>query len=75
MKVERILTYSPEEAKVRVLRVVWTRGKVGDGAGYCSKLTFNIVNRIVGFERGFHSWRFTLCGLQMHYDRSYGGIW
>jgi len=60
---------------LRVARVVWERGTVGDGAGYSAKLSFALDPQMFRwFERDAATdWRFTLLGVRVHYCRSYGG--
>lgn len=75
MRIDTVLTYSPEEKKIRLLRIVKMVGKIGDGKGFCAKWTVNLIPRIFEFKRGWNEWRMTLLGCQIHYARSYGGSW
>ena len=58
---------------LRLTRVMWERGTVGDGRGYSAKLTLGLRPKL--FERGEEGcgWLLTVAGLRLHYQRSYGG--
>lgn len=60
----------------RVVRLLWVRGKVGDGTGYSAKLSIALDASIFrGVERDSKTdWRLTVLGVRLHYNRSYGGI-
>ena len=60
---------------LRVARVVWDRGTVGDGTGYSAKLSFALDPQMFRwFERDATTdCRFTFLGVRVHYCRSYGG--
>jgi hypothetical protein len=58
---KNVMTYSPDEKRYRVCRLVWTVGTVGDGKGYSCKLS-------VALQWAFPFLRLTL-------RRSYGGIY
>lgn len=66
--------YSPPERLLRLARFVWQTGKVGDGSGYSSKFTLGLRPALFGFRREWDGWLLTVCGLRLHYQRSYGGI-
>ena len=59
---------------VRLARLVWQRGKVGDGEGYSVKLSLALRPRLVEWRREADGWLGTLAGIRVHYRRSYGGI-
>lgn len=58
----------------RLLRVTWVRGTVGDGQGYSAKLSFGLRPVLFRWRRELFGWIVIICGLRIHYDRSYGGI-
>jgi hypothetical protein len=58
----------------RVARVVWQRGRVGDGTGYSSKLSLALRPRLFERRRAHDGWLCTVAGIRVHYQRSYGGI-
>ena len=60
MQVVSIFKYSPDEKLLRLFRIVWLRGIVGDGRGYSAKFSVSV-------EKHFPF----LC---FHYSRAYGGI-
>jgi len=74
MTFRRIFRYDPDNRLLRLFRVTWQRGTVGDGKGYSNKLTLGLRPRLFGFRREYGGWLLTLFGLRLHYDRSYGGI-
>lgn len=67
-----------EQARLfRVFRLMWDRGKVGDGAGYSSKFTFALWLSKHGLLRYFREEGggviVSILCLRFHYERSYGG--
>ena len=59
---------------IRLFRVMWKTGTVGDGEGYSSCLSVGLYPRLLCYRRESFGWRAWLFGLRLHYDRSYGGI-
>lgn len=75
MKLKTVFTWDPKHIKVRLFRLLWQHGVVGDGSGgYSAKLSINIVPVLLGFEREYFGWRLTILGLQFHHLKAYGGI-
>lgn len=82
-RLKPVLTWSPKERKIRVFRLIWTKG-AGPGAGgnnYSASFSFAIQ-----FKRLFlwcgedqmlpatrKHWRFYLPFMVVHYHRAYGG--
>lgn len=67
-------TVSKPERKVRLIRIVWSRkGGPGDGTGWSSKLSVNLRPRFVACSRDSHNLYVTLLGVQLHYQRHWGG--
>lgn len=67
-------TYSQRERKVRLFRVVWSRkGGPGDGTGWSSKLSVNLVPRLFAWKRDRFDFYVTVLGLQIHKQRHWGG--
>jgi len=66
----------PYERKVRLFRAVWSR-LGGPGAhnkrGYSAKLSFNLVPRAFQWKRERSDLRVAILGVQVHYQRHYGG--
>lgn len=58
---------------VRLFRLMWTRGTVGDGKGYSCKLSFAVRPTLFRFRREYGGWLLTLLGVRVHYERDYGG--
>ena len=73
MRLKPVMTWSKEEGKARLFRVMWERGTVGDGNGYSAKLAVSLVLKLTEWNRNADGWRITLAGLTLHYRRSYGG--
>lgn len=74
MKLKPVFTWSSRERKLRLFRVLWERGKVGQaGGGYSAKCAVALVPKLWGLYCQIDEWRVTLLGLQMHYLRSYSG--
>lgn len=73
MKFKSVMTWRSAERKVRLFRVMWERGTVGDGKGYSAKLAASLVPKLMEIKRQADGWRATLAGLSLHYRRSYGG--
>lgn len=66
--------WSPPERLLRLARFVWKRGKPGDGKGYSAKFTVGLTPRLLSGKREWDGWILTVCGIRLHYMRSYGGI-
>jgi hypothetical protein len=75
MKLKPVFRYDPHQHKLRLFRLLWTRGLVGDGkGGHSAKLAISFVAHAFGFQYDKHfGWRITVMGLQVHHLRSYGG--
>ncbi|HBS81366.1 MAG TPA: hypothetical protein DD989_22355 [Pseudomonas sp.] len=72
MRVKKVMTWSPSEKTLRLLRVMWENGTPGKG-GYSVKLSLALVSRFARWERCRYEWALTLAGVRLHYRRSYGG--
>lgn len=73
LKIKPVLRYDPTQHKLRLFRLLWQRGKVGDGQGYSAKLSVSFVAHAFGWTREYAGWRLTVMGLQLHHLRAYGG--
>jgi len=74
MRMRWIGRYDRRARIFRMVRVTWTRGRVGDGRGYSAKLSLALCPRIIGWRRtSYPEWMLTAVGLRLHYQRSYGG--
>lgn len=59
---------------LRLVRIIRTRGVVGDGKGYSSKLAFGLWPKLFGYVRDARTdFLVTALGVRIHYSRSYGG--
>lgn len=65
-------TWAPDERVLRLFRVVWSRGHLGNG-GYTAKVSFALMPKLLQFKRGYWSLLVVLLGVRVHYMRSYGG--
>ena len=54
----------------RLFRIMWERGEPGYG-GYSVKLAVGLHPKVIGYDRTFKI--LTICGVRIHYSRSYGG--
>lgn len=59
--------------RVRLFRIIWERGVVGDGQGYSAFFSVSLEPRLWRHERPLYGWAYTILGLRLHYQRSYGG--
>ena len=73
MRCRRVMRYDRYSRIFRVTLVVWECGAVGDGRGYSAKLSIGLRPAILAFRREEDGWIATVCGLRLHYRRSYGG--
>lgn len=64
----------PNFKMLRLARVVWQRGRVGDGRGYSVKLSVGLRPKLFQWNCGTYEWALTFLGIRLHYQRSYGGI-
>lgn len=70
LRLKRVFRYDGSQKLVRLFRVMWERGTVGDGKGYSAKLAIGLRPSLFHYDDG----RLTIFGLRVHYARSYGGI-
>lgn len=73
MKLKPIMTWSPSERKLRLVRLIWERGTVGDGKGYSAFFSLALMPRLFLVERTFFKFRVVILGISLHWRRSYGG--
>ncbi len=73
MKIQTVFRVDPTARLIRIARLIWDRGVVGDGKGYSNKLSVALAPRFAGFKRELHGWIVTILGIRIHYCRSYGG--
>lgn len=59
---------------IRLFRVIWTQGTVGDGSGYSCKLSFGLSPAWFYFKRPFGGFLLIVAGLRVQYQKSLGGI-
>ena len=66
MKLKPVMTWSPEEAKIRLVRVIWAQGT--------SCLSLALVPKLFAFARvpGFRT-RVVVLGVSFHYRHGGGG--
>lgn len=74
MRLKWIGRYDAVARLLRLARLTWTKGTVGDGEGYSTKLTLALAPRLFCIHREWQSLLVTVCGVRVHHVRSYGGI-
>lgn len=74
MQIKPVMRWDSTQRKLRLFRLMWRRGIVGDGKGYSAKAAVSVTPRLFGFVRDFDGWRLTLLGVQVHHVKSWGGI-
>lgn len=74
MRIKIVGTWDSRAKLLRLFRVVWTHGTVGDGVGYSAEVTFALTPRL--FQRCVTplSTTVVLLGVRVKHERSYGGI-
>jgi len=75
LRIRWIFRHDETQRHLRLFRVLWERGHVGDGKGYSAKLAVGLTPRLIGFHRDTRTdFIVSVLGLRVHYSRSYGGI-
>ena len=75
MRIKFVMRYDSDNHVLRLFRLLWTRGVVGDGEGYSAKLAFALAPVFFRWgKRDSSAWFFYLFGLRVSYLRSYGGV-
>jgi hypothetical protein len=77
MKFKLVMRLDRRNRIYRLFRVMWIRGRVGDGKGYSVKFSVALEPRIVSVRRNAIHWPdviVTILGVRIHYQRSYGGL-
>lgn len=62
--------YDPRLKMLRLFRIIWTKGEWGKG-GYDAKLSVALKPAIFRFHREHGAWLLTLCGVRLHYQKSF----
>lgn len=74
LRVKWVGRYDPSARMVRLGRIMWERGTIGDGEGYSAKLSLALRPVLFGWSRtAYPEWMLTVAGLRIHYQRAYGG--
>lgn len=74
MKIKITMKYDKYQRKYRLFRLVWTKGKGGDGKGYSGKLSFALRLRLFDYWTEWNGWQVTFLGVAIHKKLSYGGV-
>lgn len=75
MRFKWVGRYDPGARMLRLARVMWERGTVGDGKGYSTKVSVALRPALFAWNRtGYPEWMLTVMGVRLHVQRSYGGI-
>ena len=75
LRFKAVLRYQPNYTCYRLCRLMWERGKVGDGNGYSVKLSLALRPVLLSYSVTKIEWAIELLGFRIHYQRSYGGIY
>lgn len=73
MTIKRVMRFDPTQKKLRLFRLIWNTGNVGDGIGYSAKLSVSLVPKLYGFKSAWDGWRLTVLGMSVHKRVSFGG--
>lgn len=74
MRVRPLFIHDPEQHKVRLVRVIWDVGTVGDGRGYSRKMTFALRRKLFAWNTfAREDWRIVILGFEVHSMTSWGG--
>lgn len=74
LRFKAVFRRDPDARMIRLFRVMWETGTVGDGDGCSNSLTFALQPALFQLEREFGGWLLILAGLRIHRKRSFGGI-
>jgi hypothetical protein len=74
MKFKWVGTWEERTRVLRLFRVTWTRGTVGDGNSYSAKFSVALRPVLFSVRQEWQSVCVTVLGLRVHFQRSYGGI-
>lgn len=74
LRFRRVMRLDTIQRHFRLFRLCWEFGTPGDGVGYSVKLTFGLQPVLFRYRRNAsRDWEVAVCGLRVHYGRSYGG--
>jgi hypothetical protein len=73
VKLKRVCRWDSAARLYRVGRLTYDRGDVGDGEGYSVKVSLGLTPKFLRYRRELFGWILTVCGVRLHYRRSYGG--
>ena len=73
MKIKTVLRYDPSNRLLRLARLMWQRGSVGNG-GYSAKLSVGLRPALFAFHRDWDGWRIIVAGIRVHFQKSFGGV-
>ncbi len=59
---------------IRLFRVMWIRGTVGDGKGFSCRFSVAVFPKVFGWEHRPNEWMLLFCGVRLHFQRSFGGF-
>jgi hypothetical protein len=70
LRLKWVGTVYQTQRRVRLFRVMWEHGRVGDGKGYSTKLSIGLFPKFFHRDDGC----MTVLFVRVHYRRSWGGI-
>lgn len=73
MKLQRVLRLDRTAKLLRLFRIIWDRGDVGDGKGYSNSFSVALTPTLLRFRRECDGWIATVFGVRIHRQWSWGG--
>ena len=73
LKFKSVMRLDRRARMLRLFRIMWVKGIVGDGKGYSAQFSVALRPSLFQFHKEFSSYFLTLFGLRLHFERSYGG--
>lgn len=73
LRFKTVMRLDTHSKMLRIFRVIWERGQVGDGNGYSAKASLALSPRLFLFALGHWDCVLVLFGVRFHYKRAYGG--
>ena len=73
MKLKWVGRYDPSNRLLRIARLIYERGVVGDGKGYSAKFSVGLRPTLFMWRRESDGWLLTILGLRLHHMKAWGG--
>ncbi len=75
LRFKRVMRYDLAQRKLRLFRMMWEANGGPGPTGYSAKAAVSFVPKALGFRCGPSEVRVTLLGVQLHLQRSHGGLY